>query len=223
MSVVEYPLTLNLPGINEAREFTVASEYGVPVALGACLSKVYRPLFMPEIVRARIDATGSDDRAWSCWWTTQSAKATGRGIPSNGSQKSGTALVVYAHVPNYFSEPKNIRTAIRKGLQFGHGEMPQEEFQRLLGMEDGENAIVVDSATMRRWPSGYYGIGEPTKEHMDNFGGKINGKDMIAINHPSTKPFLGPGNAQRYLEAHKKLLAGGHVINIMESDNFLDI
>lgn len=227
---------------------------------------------MPEIVQARLDERNPDNPdnyIWSSVWTTQSVKATGRGKSSNASRNNGTPLVVYAHVPNYFSHPENILKAIEarqsrfqempqeelrkiliEGVRAvrpplgpedgtisdffdfyrtdparrneminvwlfrGAGEMPQEEFQRLLGMEDGERVFVVDHSAISRWPSWViYGIDEPTKKHMEQFGGKIDGVDMIAINHPATKPFLGP-KAEDYLKRHKMVF--GNTVNITD-------
>jgi hypothetical protein len=84
-------------------------------------------------------------------------------------------------------------------------------------MEDGERVFVVDHKLLQRWPSGVYGINAPTREHMDAYGGKIGGVDMIATNHPQTKPFLRLENAERYLEKHTEVI--GNRIGIWHSDD----
>jgi hypothetical protein len=210
-----FPIRIAAGTTAEARRFYDTGD-SVIKTLEECLNSGYRPLFMPEIAEARI-AAPRDDPIWQMFFDTPSVRITGRGKPSSVSHKDGTGIVVYDHLPNYLSDPENMKAAVKAGLINGAGIVPQEEFERLLAMEDGERVFVVDHKLLQRWPSGVYGINAPTREHMDAYGGKIGGVDMIATNHPQTKPFLRLENAERYLERHEEVF--GNLIEILHSDD----
>jgi hypothetical protein len=114
-------------------------------ALRNCLEEGFEAVFMPSIVDARIEAP-KDARVWQTWFSAPSIRAT-------GMSKRGNAVVVYAHVPNYFSNPDNITKVIGQGLVKYAGIMPQEEFQRLLDLEDNENVFVVDYNALKQFSS----------------------------------------------------------------------
>ena len=120
---------------SEGKEFEVLETYGVEKALRQCQDAGYDALFMPQLVDARIVAPADSD-IWNTWYTTQSLRATGR-------SKGNKPVVVYAHVPHYFSDPDNIKEAVNKGLVNYAGEMPPEEFQKLLALEDNENVLLL--------------------------------------------------------------------------------
>jgi len=183
--------TILVPRKVEGREFYNSS---ISEALRNCQAQGYEAQFMPSVIDTRILAD-KQARIWQVWWGTPSVRATGR-------TRQGNAVVVYAHIPNYFSNPENIETAIRKGLRNGAGVMPQSEFQRLLDLEDNENVFVVDY-----------------KELRDSTSNAIYLKD--ALKHPQTIPFVGgEKRAENYLERHKEVY--GNKIGIWHSDDLAD-
>ena len=156
------------------------------------LAQVDDPFFMPHLIRARLSVE-SDHRLWQTWWTTPSIRATGR-------TAQGTPVVLYAHVPNFYSDAENVHAAIDDGrLVNGAGPLPQEEFIRLLSLE-GNGVSVIDHATLRKSSS------EPLDVSQ-------------ALAHPQTLPFLGvsPEEAQLYLQKHKAAYGGN--IGIWHSDD----
>ena len=162
-------------------------------ALAACLDDCFAPAFMPQIVDIRI-ASEKKARIWQTWWTAPSIRATGK-------TNLGNAVVVYAHVPNYFSNPSNIKEAM-KNLVNGAGIIPQKDFNKLLTIEDGENVLVVDYDKLRKTVSGVVSI--------EN-----------AMEHPQTIPFLGGREqAEKYLQKHKEVY--GDKIGIWHSDDLGD-
>lgn len=173
-------ITPNLiPGegrIVEAEEFY---DERINKALTALLRKSYKPLFMPAVVDMRIEALGNE-RIWKYWYTTTSLMVTGR-------TKQGSAVVVYAHALNSFSNLDKIIYAKEKDWINGAWVVPQGEFQRLLGLEDDKNVFVVDYNKLKSSESGVIKL-----------------KD--ALNHPQTIPFIGGRErAEKYLERHKEV------------------
>lgn len=151
-------------------------------ALKTCQTEGFEAVFMPSIADTRIEAP-KDARIWQTWYSAPSVKATGK-------TKQGNAVVVYAHIPNYFSNPNNIETAISQGLINGAGIMPQDELQRLLDLADNENVFVL--------------VGKDYDKLKNSSSGVIPLKN--ALKHPQTIPFLGgKERAERYLERHKEV------------------
>jgi len=171
------------------------------VGIRGCRREGYDALFMPEIIDKRINTLEKDDGIWQNQWLSLSIGVTGK---TEGDEE----VAIYAHIPNYFSDPENIITAIQQGLVQGGGIYPQDEFQRLfefqrlLDSEGSRRVFVVKADALRKWPNfNSYGINEPTKEHMEKFGGRIDGIDMVAINHPHIVAFLGGRErADKYLQ-----------------------
>lgn len=112
-------------------------------ALEACLNLSKKVLYMPEIADLKI-AGPLHSPLWPLRLFSPSIKVTGRTQSSNISKNGGTPVVIYAHVSNYFSSPKNIRQAIKNGLINGAAITPSEEFQRLLSLQDDKGIFVVD-------------------------------------------------------------------------------
>ena len=165
------------------------------VALRKCQVE-HEALFMPQLADARILDQNKQSLVWNDWYTTTSIRATGR-------KKQGSPVVVYAHVPNYFSNPENIRAAIEQGLVNYAGRMPQEEFQRLLDLQDDKNVFVIDHDNLAKSTSGVI----PTKN---------------ALEHPQIIPFLGgEERAEQYIKAHEKIF--GNRIGIWHSDDLKDV
>ena len=170
-------------------------------ALKACQTEGFEAQFMPSIADTRIEAE-KDARIWQTWYSAPSVRATGRGKSTNLSHKGGTEFVVYAHIPNYFSNPNNIETAISQGLIKGAGIMPQNELQRLLDLEDNKHVFVIDYNTLRNSSSEVI----PLKK---------------ALKHPQTIPFLsGKERAEKYLDRHNEVY--GNQIGIWHSDDLSD-
>lgn len=183
----------------EGRNFYKDGRLGLSNALDECLSSGYTPLFMPQIVDGRIMAS-KGDRIWMDCYITPSIRATGRGKSTNVSHKGGAEFVVYAHVPNYFSKPRNIRKASKKELAGGAGIMPQKEFQRLLDMKDDENIFVIGYKELKGSKSGTIYVSE-------------------ALEHPQTIPFLGgEERAEAYLKKYKQI-CGRNRIEIQHCDD----
>lgn len=175
----------------EGKEFY---DGGADKALRACQDEGFEAIFMPSIADTRIEAE-KDARIWQKWWTAPSIKATGK-------TKQGNAVVVYAHIPNYFSNPDNIETAIKQGLINGAGIMPQDELQKLLDLEDNENVFVIDYNKLKNSSSDVI----PLKN---------------ALKHPQTIPFLGgEERAEKYLKRHKEV--NGNQIENWHSDDLSD-
>ena len=151
-------------------------------ALEKCDDEGYRALFMPEVIKSRI-AHGMDAPIWQFCIDNLSLIATGK-------TKQDVVVVVFAHVPHYFSDWRNIRQAKREGkIKNGAGILPQEEFYRLLDLEDAQKVFVLDHATLMRSPYGYQSY-----QSVDT-----------VIQHPFTKPYFGlcEDEISVYLEKHK--------------------
>jgi len=164
---------------------------GVADVFEQATNEGYKALFMPELAVARI---GSDE-LWQKWYTPPSLKATGK-------TSKGSNVVVYAHVPHYFSSPANIRDAIKNGtLKNGTGAMPQEAFDSLVAQDGNGRVFVVDYDTLRK----------STSNVIINVD--------AALEHPQTIPFLGgEAIAQAYLAKHKEVY--GNRIGVWHSDDF---
>ena len=168
------------------KETKEISNINMALALEECQNGNHRAMFAPEFADARIEG-----KFWNDCFTTPSLMATGK-------TRQGNAVVVYAHVPNYFSNPENIRNAIKYGLKNGAGIMPEPEFQRLLGLE-GEGVFVVDYKTLKKSSSGIIPVEK-------------------ALEHPQTIPFLGgEDRAEKYLAKYKEEKDSS--IEILHSDD----
>ncbi|MBI5391578.1 hypothetical protein HZB00_01100 [Candidatus Woesearchaeota archaeon] len=162
-------------------------------SLQQCLEAGYQPFFMPELAKERTNA-GSGSRLWQVWFSTPSIRATGQ-------TKQGSKVVAYAHVPNYFSEPANIKNVIESGkLKNYAGEMPQADFDKLVDLNGNGRVFVIDYETLRKAPSGVINVDD-------------------ALEHPQTIPFLGgEATAKAYLARHKDVY--GNRIGVWHQDDF---
>ena len=155
------------------------------------LAEVDDPLYMPDLIRARL-SVNSDHRLWQTWWTSPSIRATGR-------TAAGAAVVLYAHVPNTYSDAENVRAAIDGGKLVNDTEpLSHDEFARLLSLE-GSGVFVVDH------------------DYSRNF---FSGLDISqALAHPQTIPFLGVSQeeAQLYLQRHEAVY--GKSMGICDRDD----
>lgn len=166
-----------IPIFVEAESFEKMEVNGVEKALQDCYKAKAEPVYMPQLVDARITAP-KESSLWAQWYTTPSVRVTGK-------TKQGSPVVVYTHVPNYFSKPNNIAKAVNEGLRNGAGKMPQREFYKLLDQEDKENVFVVDYNKLRSASSGVIDVAQ-------------------ALGHPQTIPFLGgQARAEQYLQKHQ--------------------
>ncbi len=154
-------------------------------ALRLLLNEGFEPVYMPEIVDGRNEYSLEESPTNWQLLHAPSIKATGR-------TKGGTPLVVYAHIPNYFSNPDNIAEAAKQGFINGAGIMPDKEFWELVDMAEeqegkpNQKAFWVDYKALR-----------------NSVSGVIKVKD--AIKHPQTIAFLGGrSRAEEYLLFHKK-------------------
>lgn len=160
--------------------------------LHVALSFVDSAFFMPDMIRART-SVDSVHRLWQTWWTSPSIRATGRTV-------AGTPVVLYAHVPHFYSDAENIKTAVEeRKLVHGAAVLPRKEFARLLSLE--RNGVhVVDYTALKKSTSGVINISK-------------------ALEHPQTLSFLGVSEeeAQAYLSKHTQ--AYGSNIGIWHCDD----
>ncbi len=186
MAAVQIPEIL-IPRFFEGEEFYASTAGG---ALRNCQNRGFEAVFMPELIDARI-AAAKEARVWQTWFTAPSIRATGR-------SKGGNPVVVYAHVPNYLCNPDNIDGANNKGL-VNAGMLPENEFKRLLDLQDDDAVFVIDYSALKNSES-----------------------DLIdlknALRHPQTIPFLGGRErAERYLDKHNEVY--GDKIGVWHSDD----
>ncbi|MBI4738426.1 hypothetical protein HY772_02500 [Candidatus Woesearchaeota archaeon] len=174
-----------------ARLFEALRANGIETALAECIEAKHYPLYMPQVVDARIGAA-KDSPLFQNWWTTPSVRVTGK-------SRGGHNVVAYAHVPNYFSDPLNIKTAREAGLRNGAGIMPVPDFYALLEREDNKTVFVVDYDTLCNAESDVISV-------------------SAALKHPQTIPFLGGRErAEQYLAKHAEVY--GKNIGIWYSDD----
>ncbi len=167
-----------IPTFVEAEQFEKFEVNGIEKALLDCYKAQCWPVYMPLLVDARINSP-KESPVWK-WHTTPSVRVTGK-------TKQGNAVVVYAHVPNYFSKPNNIAKAVNEGLRNGAGKIPQREFYKLLVLEDKENVFVVDYNKMKNSSSEVIDVAQ-------------------ALKHQQTVPFLGgQTRAEQYLQKHQQV------------------
>ena len=174
-----------IPTFVEAKLFENLEINGVEKALRECYGAKCEPVYMPQLVDARISAP-NDSPVWQ-WHATPSVRVTGRTKPSTSTVKGGNPVVVYAHVPNYFSKPNNVAKAVSEGLTNGAGRMPPKEFYTLLSLEDNEKVFVVDYTTLKNSSSKVIDVAQ-------------------ALEHPQVIPFLGgQTRTEQYLEKFQQV------------------
>ena len=176
----------------EGKAFYAEGKNGLSEALQACQDANCEALFMPELALARINAD-KDSFLWKNYFSTPSLKATGR-------TRAGNAVVVYAHIPNYFSDPTNIRDAVKGDkLVNGAGIISQEDFYSLLKQEGNGRVFGVGDSALKDASSGIITIED-------------------ALKHPQTIPFLGGKEiAEKYLEKYQKIY--GDRIGVWHTDD----
>jgi hypothetical protein len=214
--------------------FRAYNNGGIARALRDCQGAYHEPQFSLGVVKDRLednikeeDLLELDDdlrtitRESICYfrensWDTLSLRLT-------GFHDDGRIVLAYAHVPyHYFTDPRNIEK-VKGKIRVGSLPFPEPEFLDILSRDgeidgDGNRLVwVVDYEEAMKWPEGihgddqrisldyFYGIDEPTENHKEHYGGEIDGKKMIAINHPSVIPTIGSREkALAYLEEQKQ-------------------
>ena len=174
--------------------FASEGKHGVSESLADCAREGYQALFMPELALKRIEAE-RDSEVITYWNGTPSLIVTGR-------TKQDSKVVIYAHVPNFYSNPVNIRETVESGrLVNCAGPVPQGEFNRLEALNGSGRVFVIPYETLKQSSSGVINVDD-------------------AIGHPQTIPFLGLGRegAERYLIKHKEVY--GNQIGIWHRDDF---
>lgn len=78
----------------------IFSSPSIEEALRECQTEGYQTLFLPQLADRRIESPSNSD-IWRYFFDTLSIRAIGR-------TKQGNPIVVYAHLPNYFSNSDNI-------------------------------------------------------------------------------------------------------------------
>lgn len=160
------------------------------IALKKCQEEGYRALFMPEVVDQRLN----DKAEWNTIYSTLSIKAVGR-------TRQGSAVVVYAHIPNYYSNPNNIKK-VRALRRFDEGLIPQEELQKLVDAEDNKKVFVFDFNKLKNKPLVFVTL------------------DSI-LENPQTKAVFGSQErAEKYLAKHKQVL--GDYVTVCDNNYLRD-
>ncbi|MBS3115310.1 hypothetical protein J4482_01640 [Candidatus Woesearchaeota archaeon] len=175
----------------ELKEFYASS---ADTALRDLQDAHYKPLFMPGVIDARL----ADENLFKTWLLSTSMRATGK-------TKQCSGVVIYAHIPNYFSNPANIRKAIDQGLVNYAVKVPQEEFDRLVKLaEKGAKGVhIVPYETLKKAASGYVPLDE-------------------ALAHPQTIPFCnGKERAEKYVPKVGEVY-NTKTIGIWHSDDLYD-
>jgi len=179
--------TIIIPKFVEAKPFY---DEKMHKALANCQSEGFDAQFIPEIMDSR-SVSDKDNEVWNNWYCAPSVRIT-------GTTKNGRKVVVYAHVPNYFSNPKHIQSAL-KTIEKGAGIYPEKELQRLVSMEDGERVFVLDYVTATKAASGVMSLDE-------------------ARENVHTVPFIGgKARTEKYLAQYKKIV--GDKIGVWHSDD----
>ncbi len=167
---------------------------GIEQTLRNCYKAKCDPVYMPQLVDARVLAP-KESPVWN-GYITPSVRVTGKTRQRN-------AVVVYAHVPNYFSKPANVAKAFSKGLLFGAGRMPKKDFYNLLGLEDKQNVFVIDYDKLQNAHSGVIDVAQ-------------------ALEHPQVIPFLGgQTRAEQYLQKYQQVYNTTN-IGVWHSDDLAD-
>lgn len=201
-------MTIYVPIIKEAKTFQAFEARGVEKALrlledpayrkeqdpASTDSRVYRAVFMPELVDARnLAADRGEHYIWNTWYATPSIRATGR-------SKANNPVVVYVHGSNPFSTADGITAAVDAGLANGAGKMTPQAFYALLDRQDDKTVFVVDYDKLRKSSSKVISVEE-------------------ARTHPQTIAFLGGAErAERYLTNYEKV-HGIDKIGVLHSDD----
>ena len=152
---------------------------------------------MNEIAQKRI-LEGKGHLIWGQWYDSVSLKATGR-------TKGGNAVVIFAHIENYFSDYRNIRKARKERKMInGAGILPQKEFDRLLDCEDSKTVFVLDHSVLKFASYGWTNV-------------------SAIREHPMLKPFLAVSDEEvdLYLSKYKSIF--GERIGIWNSDDLADM
>ena len=189
--------------IFDDREYSVfhSDSNNISEILGLCIAEGFEPLSMPQLADLMINNPNC-----SAFWEMAISTTS---IIANGKTKAGNEVIAIAHCPSYLSSPKNLYHAIREN-QVSHGAVciPDEEFWKILELEDNVNVFVVDRALVEQWPKEFYGVDAPLVKE------KIAGLDAIAINHPLTAPyFASRERAEKFLKKHRDICSGNIEIN----------
>ena len=170
-------------------------------ALRKLLDNGFSPVYMPEIIDGRNEYSPKESPQNWQWLHAPSIKATGR-------TRGGTPVVIYAHAPNYLSNPDNIARAHQQGFINGAGILPNVEFLGLVDLaeeqegKDDQRVFKVDYNDLRKAPSGLVKVSN-------------------ALKHPQTIPFIGGRQrAEAYLPRHEHFL--GKQIGIWQVDDLTD-
>jgi hypothetical protein len=153
----------------------------IAAALEDCQNGGYRALFIPELVDARPESL-KESEIWMLPYSSQILRAA-------GTTRQGNNVVIYAHVENYFSKPENIGRNLHIYVN-GPQPIPTEEFERLLGMEDGARVYVIDDSAPTEIRRGIPSIEEALKNvhTIPFFGGRERAEAYL---HRLTRDYVG--------------------------------
>jgi hypothetical protein len=146
-------------------------------SLAKCQKEGFRPLFMPEFIEERMRAQPRDD-LWFCTYASLSLRIFGR-------TKAGNKVIAYSHIPLSFQD--NLGAFFERETVNGGGILPDEDFYRILDLEDKKNVFVLDYQIFERAKIGKMSLTE-------------------ALEHPHTIPFFGgKERAEQYFVQFKEM------------------
>ena len=185
----------------ELQEFVEFGVTDAPWSLMSLLNNGFQPFYMPQLLDEKIAAV-EGSKILKRRHSTPSAI-----IIAKANDKNVYAVVVHEY--NFFSDPKNYIPEKVKERYDGFDLKPEwfriltQHFDTLVQWAFCDTVLKIKYQDFCAWPNGDYGIYAPTKKHMERYGGKINGIDMLAINHPFSKMFC--GNLERAINFFDKM------------------
>ncbi|MFH1364996.1 MAG: hypothetical protein ABIH28_00210 [archaeon] len=139
--------TITLTKLTQAKVFCdTSNEFAFYNSLKECGEEGFKPTFVPEVVDLML-RVNDDSQMWH-----YNNNWVGPSVKIRGKSKQGNDVVVYAHVPTFFSNVGNFQDKQRHELyrSFSDRETPQSEFEKILELEDNENVFVHDYFEKRK-------------------------------------------------------------------------
>ena len=159
----------------------------------------YNLQYVPQIIDKKIQDTNNKD-IWNGIYCTPGVRIT-------GTTTIGKKVIVYAHIPNEYSDPENLKN-VCENLKHGAGTYSQKGLEQLVDLADNKTVFVLDYDQV-----------------MDYYAKKgINSQGTIseiitidqALKNPHTIPLIGP-RAKEYFLLHKKIF--GNKVEVYYTDD----
>jgi len=139
--------TIELISFTQAKIFSDVGDFALYESLKKCKKEGFKPLFIPELLDFMLKEKGSAKRSiWEYGYGNSSHSLVTPSVKISGKSPQGKKVVAYAHIPTFFSNIKNFQEKERGDLYkiFGERETPQNEFEKILKLEDNKNVFVHD-------------------------------------------------------------------------------